>query len=266
VALAVLCAAQFLVVLDITVVNVALPAIREDLAIAPGRLHWAITAYAVAFGGLLLVAGRLADLVGRRRVFLAGVALFGGFSLAAAATPAPRGPSTWTGRASTPPAPATSAPRRRRSDARIGVAWSDPRTIRVTMDEPALDWVTTLRTTPLLGAINALSGRLPARTWRPRRLLALHELVARRLLGLGRLRLRARLPAGQTATLMSETIRLVDGSRAVLEGRALGRVVRPRQNPAIGGVAFPQAFATGGGAMTVLDPADRERLRAELLG
>jgi MFS family permease len=95
VALAVLCAAQFLVVLDITVVNVALPAIREDLAIAPGRLHWAITAYAVAFGGLLLVAGRLADLVGRRRVFLAGVAVFGGFSLAAAATPArvvhPRG-------------------------------------------------------------------------------------------------------------------------------------------------------------------------------
>jgi EmrB/QacA subfamily drug resistance transporter len=86
-ALAVLCAAQFLVVLDITVVNVALPAIREDLAIAPGRLHWAISAYAVAFGGLLLVAGRLADLLGRRRVFLGGVALFGAASLAAGLAP-----------------------------------------------------------------------------------------------------------------------------------------------------------------------------------
>ncbi|HSJ73907.1 MAG TPA: MFS transporter, partial [Miltoncostaeaceae bacterium] len=85
--LAVLCAAQFLVVLDITVVNVALPAIREDLAIAPGRLHWAISAYAVAFGGLLLLAGRLADLLGRRRVFLAGVALFGAFSLACGVAP-----------------------------------------------------------------------------------------------------------------------------------------------------------------------------------
>ena len=85
--LAVLCAAQFLVVLDITAVNVALPAIREDLAIAPGRLHWAISAYAVAFGGLLLVAGRLADLVGRRRAFLAGLALFGGASLACGLAP-----------------------------------------------------------------------------------------------------------------------------------------------------------------------------------
>jgi EmrB/QacA subfamily drug resistance transporter len=85
--LAVLCAAQFLVVLDITVVNVALPAIREDLAIAPERLHWAISAYAVAFGGLLLVAGRLADLLGRRRVFLAGIALFGAFSLVCGLAP-----------------------------------------------------------------------------------------------------------------------------------------------------------------------------------
>jgi EmrB/QacA subfamily drug resistance transporter len=80
--LAVLCAAQFLVVLDITVVNVALPAIREDLDPAPGRLHWAVTAYAVAFGGLLLLAGRLADLRGARRAFLAGIGIFGACSLA----------------------------------------------------------------------------------------------------------------------------------------------------------------------------------------
>ena len=86
-ALAVLCAAQFLVVLDITAVNVALPAIGEDLTIAPVRLHWAISAYAVAFGGLLLAAGRLADLLGRRRAFLAGLALFGAASLACGLAP-----------------------------------------------------------------------------------------------------------------------------------------------------------------------------------
>lgn len=85
--LALLCAAQFLVVLDITVVNVALPSIRRDLDVPPGHLHWAISAYAVAFGGALLMAGRLADLRGRRRVFLAGMAAFGLFSLACGLAP-----------------------------------------------------------------------------------------------------------------------------------------------------------------------------------
>lgn len=80
--LAVLCAAQFLVVLDITAVTTALPSLRDDLGLSPGRLHWAVSAYAVVFGGVLLVAGRLADLRGARRVFVAGVAVFGVFSLA----------------------------------------------------------------------------------------------------------------------------------------------------------------------------------------
>ena len=57
-ALAALCAAQFLVVLDITIVNVALPAIGEDFRLAPSALHWSISAYAVVFGGLLLAGGR----------------------------------------------------------------------------------------------------------------------------------------------------------------------------------------------------------------
>ena len=80
--LAALCAAQFLVVLDVTVVNVALPAIGDDLAVPAGRLHWAISAYAIVFGGLLLAAGRIADLRGARRVFLTGLAVFGVTSLA----------------------------------------------------------------------------------------------------------------------------------------------------------------------------------------
>ncbi|HEX6603149.1 MAG TPA: MFS transporter [Solirubrobacterales bacterium] len=79
-----LCAAQFMVILDITVVNVALPSIQADLGIPVQDLQWVITAYTVAFGGLLLLGGRAADLLGRRRVFLAGLALFSLASLTAA--------------------------------------------------------------------------------------------------------------------------------------------------------------------------------------
>ena len=83
-ALVLLCAAQFMVILDITVVNVALPSIQADLGIAAADLQWVITAYTLAFGGLLLLGGRAADLLGRRRVFLAGLVVFTGASLGAA--------------------------------------------------------------------------------------------------------------------------------------------------------------------------------------
>jgi EmrB/QacA subfamily drug resistance transporter len=83
-ALALLCAAQFMVILDITVVNIALPSIQADLGIAAKDLQWVITAYTLAFGGLLLLGGRAADMLGRRRVFLAGLTVFTSASLAAA--------------------------------------------------------------------------------------------------------------------------------------------------------------------------------------
>jgi EmrB/QacA subfamily drug resistance transporter len=83
-ALVLLCAAQFMVILDITVVNVALPSIQTDLDIATQHLQWVVTAYTLAFGGLLLLGGRAADLFGRRRVFLAGLAVFSAASLGAA--------------------------------------------------------------------------------------------------------------------------------------------------------------------------------------
>jgi EmrB/QacA subfamily drug resistance transporter len=86
-ALILLCAAQFMVILDITVVNVALPSIQADLRIGIEDLQWVVTAYTLAFGGLLLLGGRAADLLGRRRIFLAGLALFGAASLAAALAP-----------------------------------------------------------------------------------------------------------------------------------------------------------------------------------
>jgi EmrB/QacA subfamily drug resistance transporter len=84
-----LCSAQFMVILDITVVNIALPSIQSDLGLAAKDLQWVITAYTLAFGGLLLLGGRAADLFGRRRVFLAGLATFGAASLAAALAGSP---------------------------------------------------------------------------------------------------------------------------------------------------------------------------------
>jgi MFS family permease len=79
--LALLCTIQFVVVLDVTIVAVALPAIRESLGFSREALQWVVTAYTLTFGGLLVVAGRAGDLAGRRRLLRAGLALFGLASL-----------------------------------------------------------------------------------------------------------------------------------------------------------------------------------------
>jgi len=80
-ALALLCTVQFMVVLDIAIVNVALPSIQTDLGFSQENLQWVISAYALLFGGFLLLGGRAADLLGRRRVFLAGIVVFTAASL-----------------------------------------------------------------------------------------------------------------------------------------------------------------------------------------
>lgn len=82
IALILLCAAQFVVVLDASIVNVALPTIRESLDFTESNLPWVINAYVLTFGGFLLLGGRMADLLGRRRVFMAGLVLFALASLA----------------------------------------------------------------------------------------------------------------------------------------------------------------------------------------
>src|ERR1700761_3352042 len=81
VALVVLCTGMLMIVLDMTVMNVALPSIQGDLGFSQSGLAWVVNAYLVAFAGLLLLAGRLGDLAGRRRVFLAGLAVFTAASL-----------------------------------------------------------------------------------------------------------------------------------------------------------------------------------------
>jgi EmrB/QacA subfamily drug resistance transporter len=81
--LALTCAAQFMVVLDIAIVNVALPAIQDDLEMGQNALQWVVIAYGLLLGGFLLLGGRLGDLLGRRRIFLAGLTLFSASSLVA---------------------------------------------------------------------------------------------------------------------------------------------------------------------------------------
>ena len=73
--LVIACLAQFMVVLDATVVNVALPSIQRGLHFAPSSLQWVVNAYTLIFGGFLLLGGRAGDLLGRNRLFVAGVAL-----------------------------------------------------------------------------------------------------------------------------------------------------------------------------------------------
>src|SRR3954467_2791970 len=85
--LAVVAVAQFMVILDSTVVNVALPTIRIDLGFSEQSLSWILNAYTLMFGGFLLLGGRAADRLGRRRLFVAGIALFSGASLICGLSP-----------------------------------------------------------------------------------------------------------------------------------------------------------------------------------
>src|SRR5664279_3158193 len=79
--LVIACMAQFMVVLDATVVNVALPSVQRGLHFSPANLQWIVNGYTLIFGGFLLLGGRAADLLGRKRLFVAGVILFTAASL-----------------------------------------------------------------------------------------------------------------------------------------------------------------------------------------
>src|SRR5437016_1403621 len=81
IALVVLCAGMLMIVLDMTIVNVALPSIQSDLGFSDSALSWVVNGYLISFGGLLLLSGRLGDLYGRRRIFFTGLAVFTGASL-----------------------------------------------------------------------------------------------------------------------------------------------------------------------------------------
>ena len=100
-ALALLATTQFVVVLDAAIVNVALPSIGKDLEFSQDNLSWVVNAYVLVFGGFLLLGGRIADLLGRRRLFIVGLILFaaaslaGGLAQSAGWLVAARGPGPW---------------------------------------------------------------------------------------------------------------------------------------------------------------------------
>jgi MFS family permease len=85
--LVVVCLGQFMVILDVSIVNVALPSIKDALGFSTNGLQWVLNAYTLTFAGFLLLGGRAADLLGRRRMFLAGTLLFAGASLLCAISP-----------------------------------------------------------------------------------------------------------------------------------------------------------------------------------
>jgi MFS family permease len=87
IALVVLCVGMLMIVLDATIVNVALPSIQDDLGFSQSNLAWIVNAYLIAFGGLLLLSGRIGDLIGQRRVFLTGLAVFTAASVLCAVRP-----------------------------------------------------------------------------------------------------------------------------------------------------------------------------------
>src|SRR5262245_13891382 len=86
-AFAVLAVAYFMTIVDLTIVNVALPTIGRELHFSESSLQWVVTAYSVTFGGFLLLGGRTADLLGRRRIFMLGLGVFTAASLGAALAP-----------------------------------------------------------------------------------------------------------------------------------------------------------------------------------
>ena len=92
--LALLCLAPFLAVLDTTIMTIALPSIRRDLDFSPATIQWVISSYSLSFGGLLLLGGRLGDVLGRKRVLAWGFVVLGVASLVGGFAPSPCGSSS----------------------------------------------------------------------------------------------------------------------------------------------------------------------------
>ena len=146
----------------------------------------------------------------------------------------------------------------------ITITWLGPRTLHVTMPEPALDWTLTAASTRTLTALNALAGGLPAWTWRPRPLLRVRERIARAL-GLGRLELAGPMPSGHVGTLMPRRMYVIDEATATLNGTDLGNPARLDTNPRIGGVPLPArgVLAIGSGVWRIRDRAEFARAQAD---
>jgi len=152
--------------------------------------------------------------------------------------------------------------------ARIGLEWTGPRTLRVTMhitgDEPALDWTVTASRSPLMALLNPLSAAMPLSSWRPRALVRARERLAQGL-GMGHVEMSGVMPSGHAGLLMPQRMYLIDESSAVLDGVDLGRPTRLEENPEIGGVPLPArgVLAIGQAMWPIRDRVEYETARRE---
>jgi hypothetical protein len=150
--------------------------------------------------------------------------------------------------------------------ARIDVSWTGPATLRVTVDEPSLDWTLRAHASPALAVLNAMSAAMPLASWRPAPLLRARERTAHAL-GLGRLALSGTMPSGHIGTLMPQRMYYIDHAHATLDGLDLGRPARLDQNPTIGDVPLPArgVLAIGQAMWQIRDPDEYHRTRTTTL-
>jgi hypothetical protein len=147
--------------------------------------------------------------------------------------------------------------------ARIDLDWTGPRTLHVTMDEPALDWTVTAVRSPVMGLLNPLSAAMPLSSWRPPALVRARERLAQAL-GMGRLQMSGVMPSGHSGLLMPQRMYLVNESSVVLGGVDLGGSTRLRENPTIGSVPLPArgVLAIGQAMWPIRDPDEFDSARS----
>lgn len=148
--------------------------------------------------------------------------------------------------------------------AHINLTWTGPATLRVTMDNPSLEWTLTASSTRLLDMLNAVSNVLPPASWRPRSLVRARERLARSL-GMGKIQMSGVMPSGHTGLLMPKQMYFIDESRAVLAGVDLGHPTHLALSPKIGEVPMPARgmLAIGGAVWDILDPVEYARTLSE---
>ena len=153
----------------------------------------------------------------------------------------------------------------RTAHASIEVTWTGPSSLRVSMDEPRLEWTVTATASPVMAALNGVSSLLPLASWRRPALVHMRERAAR-LLGLGDIALTGTMPSGHTGILMPQRMYLVRESTATLDGTDLGRPARLDHNPTIGHVPLPARgiVAIGQAMWLPLRPSDTRTTDAEL--
>ena len=139
---------------------------------------------------------------------------------------------------------------------RIGVEWTGPTTVHVSLDQPSVDWTFTATSDWRFDLINAVNGRLPLDTWRSKVLLMARERAAKAL-GLGDLQLSGLTPSGHIATLMPEQIYAINNSHAMFDGVDLGDPAHFRGNPRIGSMPLPSRgiLAVGQAMWQMSDPS-----------